>query len=92
VIGASTGLFGAVWAQAELRKVLKHAGADVLDEELPVGLADQAFTADDELADAELHGRLVDVLEALAGDGAGNVASIDERVRRRHGTPALRAV
>ncbi|MEA2399852.1 MAG: hypothetical protein QOK00_255 [Thermoleophilaceae bacterium] len=92
VIGASTGLFGAVWAQAELRKVLKHAGADVLDEELPVGLADQAFTADDELADAELHGRLVDLLEALAGDGAGNVASIDERVRRRHGTPALRAV
>ena len=39
VIGASTGLFGAVWAQAELRKVLHHAGARVLDEELPVGLA-----------------------------------------------------
>ena len=36
VIGASTGLFGAVWAQAELRKVLRHAGARVLDEELPV--------------------------------------------------------
>ena len=27
VIGASTGLFGAVWAQAELRKVLQHTGA-----------------------------------------------------------------
>ena len=39
VIGASTGLFGAVWAQAELRKVLRHAGARVLDEELPVGQA-----------------------------------------------------
>ena len=26
VIGASTGLFGAVWAQAEMRKVLRHAG------------------------------------------------------------------
>ena len=29
VIGASTGMFGAVWAQAELRKVLGAAGARV---------------------------------------------------------------
>ena len=28
VIGASTGLFGAVWAQAELRKVLQHTGGE----------------------------------------------------------------
>jgi len=31
VIGASTGLFGAVWAQAEARKVLGIIGADVID-------------------------------------------------------------
>ena len=37
VIGASTGMFGAVWAQAELRKVLSTAGARVVDRELPVG-------------------------------------------------------
>jgi chromate reductase len=37
VVGASTGLFGAVWAQAETRKVLGIIGADVLDGELPVG-------------------------------------------------------
>src|SRR5271167_1932973 len=36
VIGASTGMFGAVWAQAELRKVLAAAGARVIDRELPV--------------------------------------------------------
>src|SRR5215207_1562255 len=36
VIGASTGMFGAVWAQAEARKVLATIGARVLDEELPV--------------------------------------------------------
>src|SRR5690242_14720500 len=30
VVGASTGLFGAVWAQAEVRKVLGALGADVL--------------------------------------------------------------
>src|ERR1700752_634035 len=32
VIGASTGMFGAAWAQAELRKSLGLAGARVLDE------------------------------------------------------------
>src|SRR3954465_13081095 len=31
VVGASTGLFGAVWAQAEVRKVLGASGARVLD-------------------------------------------------------------
>jgi chromate reductase len=36
VIGASSGLFGAVWAQAELRKVLAAIGARVVDVELPV--------------------------------------------------------
>ncbi len=39
VIGASTGMFGAVWAQAETRKVLGALGARVLDEELPVAQA-----------------------------------------------------
>jgi chromate reductase, NAD(P)H dehydrogenase (quinone) len=87
VMGASTGLFGAVWSQAELRKVLRHAGAEVLDTELPVGLADQAFTPAGELADPELRLRLVDLLEAL-----GNVRAADERVQRRDRTPALRAV
>ena len=36
VIGATTGQFGAVWAQAELRKVLASTGARVVDLELPV--------------------------------------------------------
>jgi chromate reductase, NAD(P)H dehydrogenase (quinone) len=39
VIGASTGMFGAVWAQAELRKVLAAAGARVTEVELAVGHA-----------------------------------------------------
>jgi chromate reductase len=66
VIGASTGLFGAVWAQAELRKVLHHAGADALEEELPVGLADYAFAPTGELADPELQQQLVELVHALA--------------------------
>jgi chromate reductase len=65
VVGASTGLFGAVWAQAELRKVLRHAGARVLDDELPIGLADNAFTPDGTLADPAQERRLTELLEAL---------------------------
>jgi chromate reductase len=65
VIGASTGLFGAVWAQAELRKSLRHTGAHVLDDELPVGTADHAFAPSGELLDPELNRRLADLVEQL---------------------------
>jgi chromate reductase, NAD(P)H dehydrogenase (quinone) len=41
VVGASTGMFGAVWAQAETRKVLGALGGRVIERELPVaGAAD----------------------------------------------------
>jgi chromate reductase, NAD(P)H dehydrogenase (quinone) len=62
VIGASTGMFGAVWAQAEARKILGAIGARVLDAELPVGMAAEADPADHEDA---LRGLLRD-LAALA--------------------------
>jgi chromate reductase len=70
VIGASTGLFGAVWAQAEVRKTLKASGAHVLESELPVGLADSAFTADGRLADPELAARLGDLVADLVREVA----------------------
>jgi chromate reductase len=38
-IGASTGMFGAVWAQAETRKVLGALGGRVVEAELPVAHA-----------------------------------------------------
>jgi chromate reductase, NAD(P)H dehydrogenase (quinone) len=65
VIGASTGLFGAVWAQAEVRKALKASGAHVLESELPVGMADSAFDGDGDLLDPDLTGRLGDLLADL---------------------------
>lgn len=76
VIGASTGMFGAVWAQAEVRKVLGAIGAQVLDSELPVGTADEAI-GEDEIADPDLADGLagiVDDLVALAGDRAAVAA------------------
>jgi chromate reductase len=56
VIGASTGIFGAVWAQAEVRKVLVAIGARVLEDEVPVGQADGAF--------ADAIGTLVETMRA----------------------------
>lgn len=66
VIGASTGLFGAVWAQAEVRKALKASGAHVLESELPVGMADGAFSDDDHLQEPELQERLGGLVGDLA--------------------------
>ena len=70
VFGASTGLFGAVWAQAELRKVLAAMGARVADRELPVGLAAEAFTPEGRLADPDLELVLADLLAELQGEVA----------------------
>ena len=65
VVGASSGVFGAVWAQAEVRKVLGAIGARVLDEELPVGQAHEAFAADGSLRDPVLREQLAGVIAAL---------------------------
>jgi chromate reductase len=43
VVGASTGQFGALWAQQDLRRVLGIAGARVVGEELPVAKAHDGF-------------------------------------------------
>jgi len=71
VIGASTGLFGAVWAQAEARKVLKTIGARVLERELPVGQADAAWAPDGTLLDPALGTALAEIIEELVASAAG---------------------
>lgn len=78
VMGASTGLFGAVWAQAELRKSLRHAGAHVLDDELPVALAADAFAADGRLASPELDARLGDLLAALVREARAPLEVLEQ--------------
>jgi chromate reductase len=64
VVGASTGMFGGVWSQAETRKVLGASGARVIEKDLPVGHADDAF-AEGRLADVELRERYVEILDEL---------------------------
>jgi chromate reductase, NAD(P)H dehydrogenase (quinone) len=64
VVGASTGMFGAVWAQAEGRKVLATIGARVLDAELPVPEADERFEGG-RLVDPEVEERLGEIVAEL---------------------------
>ena len=68
VVGTSTGMFGAVWAQAELRKALSSAGARVLDRELPVPDADSAFAPDGALADHEQELALGEIVAELVAE------------------------
>jgi chromate reductase len=75
VIGASTGMFGAVWAQAELRKTLGAAGARVIDRELPVADAANAFNSDGTLVEHDLVLALGDILGELQADVAARVAA-----------------
>lgn len=65
VIGASTGLYGAVWAQAEARKALGLAGARVVDREFAVPRAHQQFDARDGLVDGDLRARLGELVREL---------------------------
>jgi len=68
VIGASAGIFGAVWAQAELRKVLAAMGARVTEVEVAVGQAQEKFDSDGRLVDDETRARLADAVGALRAE------------------------
>jgi chromate reductase len=68
VIGASSSMFGAVWAQAELRKILSATGARVIDAELAVPQSHERFDADGRLTDEELRARLAELLDLLLAE------------------------
>lgn len=69
VIGASTGVFGAVWGQAETRRILAAIGARIIDRELPIGAVAEQFDATGRLLDEDLATQLRDLLGELV-DGA----------------------
>jgi chromate reductase, NAD(P)H dehydrogenase (quinone) len=74
VVGASMGQFGAMWAQADLRRILGIAGARVVGEDLPVTHAHEKFDSEGRLLDADLEERLVRALETLAAESTPVVA------------------
>ncbi len=75
VVGASTGAFGAVWSQAELRKVLAATGARVADAEMAVGHAHERFADDGRLVDENLRRELGEVLEILLAEAQPHAAA-----------------
>jgi len=68
VVGASTGVFGAVWAQAELRKTLAAAGARVIEGEVPVGHAHTRFDEQGGLNDENLAEQVRAVVRTLIAE------------------------
>jgi chromate reductase len=61
-------MFGAVWAQAELRKVLAAMGARVVEVEIAVGRAHEKFDEEGRLLDEDIREQLEDTLALLAAE------------------------
>jgi chromate reductase, NAD(P)H dehydrogenase (quinone) len=78
VVGASPSPFGAMWAQAELRKVLGIAGAAVLESGVSLGKAAQSFDDAGRLVDdgvrSELRSLMRSLAEAASPASAGRAA------------------
>ena len=98
VVGASTGAFGAVWAQAELRKVLAAIGARVVEGDVALGHASERFDETGRLVDEDVREQLEEVVSGLVcsgppahrGSGLGGLGGMllvagARRVVRGHG-------
>ena len=65
VAGATTGQYGAIWAQQDLRRILGIAGARVIDRDLPVSRAQDVFDERGMLTSSLVAERLRNHLSAL---------------------------
>jgi chromate reductase len=68
VVGASTGQFGALWAQQDLKRILGVAGARVVGTEIPVTRAHERFDTEGRLLDGEIFEQLRLHLTTLASE------------------------
>jgi chromate reductase, NAD(P)H dehydrogenase (quinone) len=80
VVGASTGAFGAVWSQGELRKVLAATGARVVDGEVAVGHAPTRFDEEGRLVDENLLEQLEEVVAVLVAAAAARCEAPDSHL------------
>jgi chromate reductase len=76
VVGASTGQFGALWAQQDLKRILGIAGARVVGTEIPVARAHERFDNEGRLLDGEVFEQLRLHLTTLASEAV----AVPERV------------
>ena len=75
IAGATTGNYGAIWAQQDLRKVLGIAGARVTAGEVPVARAQHAFDEELRLVDATVRERLEEHLLALVAEAVPDLVA-----------------
>ena len=75
VIGSSAGAFGAVWAQAELRKVLAAMGARVAEVELAVGHGHEKLDEHGNLIDGTVRQELRESVSTLVALTLESVAA-----------------
>jgi chromate reductase, NAD(P)H dehydrogenase (quinone) len=76
VVGASTGQFGALWAQQDLKRILGIAGARVVGTEIPVSRVHERFDSKGRLLDGEVFEQLRLHLTTLASEAV----AVPERV------------
>jgi chromate reductase, NAD(P)H dehydrogenase (quinone) len=79
VVGASTGMFGAIWGQAETRKVLGSIGARVIDRELPVPEAPERFDLDGGLTDPDVEQQLGEIVGELVAAAEARASALAAR-------------
>jgi chromate reductase len=76
VVGSSTSAYGALWAQAELRKVLGVLGGRTVDAEVAVAHAHERFDASGRLVDEDVREQLTQALQDLVAAVAETVAPV----------------
>jgi chromate reductase len=75
VVGSSAGMFGAVWAQAELRKVLGAMGARVADIEVAVGHSMDKFDDEGVLVDDATREQIREAVEVLVATASAELVA-----------------
>jgi chromate reductase len=75
VIGVSSGMFGAVWAQADLRKVLGAIGARVTEGEVAIGNASERVDKNGRLTEPNLEQEVHEVITTLLADAQSALTS-----------------
>ncbi len=70
IAGVTTGQYGAIWAQQDLRRILGIVGARVVDGDFPVSRAHDVFDADGLLASPLIEDRLRRHLARLVEEAA----------------------
>lgn len=75
-ISASTGMYGGVWAQDQLRKSLSIAGARVIDAEFAVPRVHEVVEQHGDVLRAEDEPLLAEILEALVEEARINASLV----------------